>query len=522
MKLRWVCFLVSTLAAGHGWARATTYALAIGNNAPPEAASESLSTLQYADDDAARTYLFFSHLGARAEVLTVLDAASQRRYPEIAAKARPPTLAELARVIDEFSASIHADLERGDAPVVYLSFSGHGAQALDGAFFLAFEGGTLSRTQLHNDVLAKLEPAMVHLFIDACHAEGVVGERGASAVKEFDVPTVKVDANEAQAAFAPRLPARFSRVGAVLATTADTQAHEWSRIESGVFTHELLSGLSGAADVNGDGAIEYSELQAFIASANRDVPDARAVPRVVAVAPRINVHTPVIMLKQFKSVGFLSGAFSVGHFYVEFENGARGPEANLVGDAPSKVAVPAGRFFVVANQREAEITVSDGQTVSLQSLEWVPHSEAVRGSISASLSKALFESPYGETYYKGYVDSLGETSVLFRAVGHPTPSGPLTVRQVWAVTTLSFAGAAAVATGISAVVAANARARYNATDIQRQAFEAQSQANTFTVAAIVTAAVATGSTVAGLVLLRPVTEVDVSVSPGGVAVRGTW
>ena len=55
----------------------------------------------------------------------------------------------------------------------------------------------------------------------------------------------------------------------ILATTLGQQAHEWSAIESGVFTHELLSGLLGAADVNADQRIEYTELQAFIAAANR-------------------------------------------------------------------------------------------------------------------------------------------------------------------------------------------------------------------------------------------------------------
>jgi len=32
-------------------------------------------------------------------------------------------------------------------------------------------------------------------------------------------------------------------VGVVIATTAGQEAHEWSQLESGVFTHEVISGL---------------------------------------------------------------------------------------------------------------------------------------------------------------------------------------------------------------------------------------------------------------------------------------
>ena len=46
-----------------------------------------------------------------------------------------------------------------------------------------------------------------------------------------------------------------------------------------MFTHELLSGMLGAADVNGDLVVEYTEVQAFVAAANRDIKDPRAIPR---------------------------------------------------------------------------------------------------------------------------------------------------------------------------------------------------------------------------------------------------
>lgn len=56
-------------------ARGRTYAVAIGNNAPP-AGIESLTTLRYADDDATRYFQFFARFADSARLLSVLDTES--------------------------------------------------------------------------------------------------------------------------------------------------------------------------------------------------------------------------------------------------------------------------------------------------------------------------------------------------------------------------------------------------------------------------------------------------------------
>lgn len=78
-------------------------------------------------------------------------------------------------------------------------------------------------------------------------------------------------------------------------------------VRGGVFTHELLSALSGAADVNADRRVEYSEVQAFIASANRAIHDPRAVPRIVAFPPAIDHHRAIVALADFGSSTILAG-----------------------------------------------------------------------------------------------------------------------------------------------------------------------------------------------------------------------
>jgi hypothetical protein len=140
-------------------ARPTAYGLAIGNNAPPAEASELLPVLQYADDDATRYFQFFQRFTDAARLLSVLDTETQRRYPALGRIARPPSRVELTAAIDDFAARIRRDIERGDQPVVYIAFSGHGARRPDGTSFLALSDGALERQYLYDEVLGRLEPA---------------------------------------------------------------------------------------------------------------------------------------------------------------------------------------------------------------------------------------------------------------------------------------------------------------------------------------------------------------------------
>src|SRR5262249_19585585 len=145
-------------------------------------------------------------------------------------------------------------------------------------------------------------------------------------------------------------------VGVVIAATAGEEAHEWSRFESGVFTHEVISGLLGAADVNRDGQIEYSELAAFIAAANRDLTDPRAAPRVIARPPLRDRSWPLVAVDSLRDAVFLTGDPSaIGHFYLELDNGQRYLDAHLT-TAAARIALPAhARVFVRTATREATI-----------------------------------------------------------------------------------------------------------------------------------------------------------------------
>jgi len=81
------------------------------------------------------------------------------------------------------------------------------------------------------------------------------------------------------------LSARLPNVGVFLSTSAEGESFEWSEIQSGVFSHVVRSGLLGAADADGDGAVSYTELAAFVATETADVPNPNMRPLVFSRGP---------------------------------------------------------------------------------------------------------------------------------------------------------------------------------------------------------------------------------------------
>ncbi len=417
-KFLYICIL-SMLLAGEASAKTVSYGLAIGYNSAPE--KTALPTLRYADDDAVRFYRHFRRLSDDAVLLAILDDDTFRRYPELRSEVKAPTWLELTTVLKRFAVDMQADRDRGDEPVFYFAYSGHGAANKKGAIFLTLADAELTQDKLYEEVLAKLPFSYAHMFVDACHADAVVGARGMFDKGETSAQNVKLNKNEVSAlADATRLK-RFPNVGAIIATTADQEAHEWSRLQAGVFTHEVLSGLAGAADTNGDGAIEYSELQAFVMSANRTIVDPRAAPRVVAAPPLVNRRVPIVLLDAFRNTSTIEGnVASLGHFFIELANGERYLDANLGSDTRRKLVLPKERvLFVRTDDQEAEVLTLQKPVTRFSELRLRPRQLALaRGSIDESYRTALFQSPYTGSYYQGVVDSMGLPAV---DMGAPQP-----------------------------------------------------------------------------------------------------
>src|SRR5258706_222403 len=177
-----------------------------------------LEPLRYADDDAAVFFAFTRELSQAAVLLTVLDAASQRRFPELVGVARPPTLVELRRAVAMLRERFEADRRAGHEPTLLFFFSGHGTRGGSRPPSLALLDEPLTQEILYRDVLAALPARYVHIFVDACHAESVVRPR------DLEAQVVALGAEDVQAYAARSTLARFPHVGALVATASAAQA----------------------------------------------------------------------------------------------------------------------------------------------------------------------------------------------------------------------------------------------------------------------------------------------------------
>jgi hypothetical protein len=111
------------------------------------------------------------------------------------------------------------------------------------------------------------------------------------------------------------------------------ESHEWERIQAGVFSHEVRSGLLGGADLDGDGGVSYREIAAFIERANSAIPNERFRPRLMARPP---IGTPMLLeppsqTRQRATTEWaleIDGKLSHGHHVLEDANGVRVLEFN--------------------------------------------------------------------------------------------------------------------------------------------------------------------------------------------------
>jgi hypothetical protein len=361
--------------------------------------------LRYADDDAAAFHSLISAIAADAHLLTVMDAETQQLYPSLVASSRPPQLAELNTALAELRREIDADHARGDTNAVFIFYSGHGAISPDGDPALALLDFEIDRDFLYSQVLEQLPGDYVHLLIDACHAEAVVRPRDAEAQR------VPVSPIEAHAALVNATLSRFPRVGAIVAAASEAEAHEWDTVRHGIFTYELLSAFRGAADVNHDGVIEYSEVFAFLSAANRSVQDPRGRLSVVAHPPDANRRVALVTMSDYanKSARLTGIVSDSGRVDVTDELGRRHASFfSEPGQAVDLLLPTDTQLYVRTGNRDATFKAASGDVVRFATLRFATGTMRARGSIDESLRSGLFASPFGRGYYSGFIDRAPE------------------------------------------------------------------------------------------------------------------
>ena len=324
------------------------FAVVIGAN---RSVDVQLAPLAYADDDAFRYRDLFRSVQARTVVLTRPDDNTRRINTDVD-QVQAPVERALADAVARLGQEVAAARRAGQRTVLYFVFAGHGNLGKQGAY-LTLEDQRLTGAELDQRVLRAIGADETHLIVDACYSYLLVRERGpggrAREVHGFS-----------------RLGGLLERpdVGLLLSTSSARESHEWQEFQAGVFSHEVRSGLYGAADSNGDGQVSYREIAAFVNWANAAIPNERFRPEVFSRPPR--GQTRLLDLR-----AAIAGRVTVdvgvepGHHLMEDQQGNRVAEFhNSRGQAVRLVRPPAsGPLFVrhLGSGREYEILPGAGE-----------------------------------------------------------------------------------------------------------------------------------------------------------------
>lgn len=380
-----------------------TYALIVANNSSVDPGVEPL---RFADDDGARFYELFDSMVDEAYLLTTLDDDSQRVFKQLASKTKAPTKENLDSRVAALAAKIDAEQKAGVQTEVYLVFTGHGNVDDGGEGYLSLGDQKLRRSDLQRDVIGVLGADYTHLIIDACHAYFMVRARGGGEWKD-DRSGESLDSAFNAYLSGRKQASAMPTVGVILSTAGTAEVHEWSKFRGGVFSHQLRSGLLGAADADGDGNVTYRELEAYLVAANVAVTNPRARIKVFAEPPAQDRKRALTSIKNFRDSAKLVIPQGVGgRYHIEDGRGLRYADMNVDPAAQTQVVllqkpVAGGGYFLRTDVAQAAIP-SGGAEVRSPQLAFVERKEQSRGSVEESFRTSLFATPFGPAFVQGY------------------------------------------------------------------------------------------------------------------------
>lgn len=415
--VRWLAALgLFSVAFSFGDLRATAesseasdhrrYALIVANNASVD---PDVDPLEFADDDGARYYELFDSFADRTALLTRFDSESRRIFPEVADEASPPSRAQLDRAVERLATEIAEARDRDATTELYLVFTGHGNVDDDGDGYLSLEESKLRRSELYRDVIRRLDADYTHLVVDACHAYHMVHTRGGGDEWEDDRSGETLD-RQLDAYLAGEgdgTSENLRSVGVIVSTAGTAEVHEWSRYRAGVFSHQLRSGLLGAADADSDGSVTYRELEAYLAAANAAVTNPKARIDVYAHPPDRDRSRAITSLSDFEAATILEiPAGTGGRYYLEDSRGLRYADFHVAGTSPTRIAMLRSPledevYYLNREDRQAKVPL-EGLTVQSSELAFRETSNQSRGSVDEAFRNNLFETAYGPSFVAGY------------------------------------------------------------------------------------------------------------------------
>jgi hypothetical protein len=393
------CALAATaLVSGSAAAANKTFALVVTNN---RSTTLSLPDLRYADDDGARYYRLFRSVADKDGValLTTFDRASASAFPDLVDVARPPTRAALEEAVSRLAALAATARQQGDTTTFYFVYAGHG-EVEQGRGFVDLEDGKIDGEFIESDIVEKIPADTKHVVLDSCNSFFVMNPRKPGG-RRWATP------KDMALGFAKRHP----EVGLFLSTNSDAEVFEWSELESGVFSHEVRSGLSGAADVNGDGRVSYAELAGFVDQANSRIAREALRPHIYHRGP--NGDSGAALFSPAQATGRrLALPERASRLWVKSETGERLIDVHKeAGPMTLVLPGPTDQSVTITIERQAA-RPTDRPTVEqyeapasnseIRLAELTP-AHPVSLARGARLFAALFETPYGPVAYRSYL-----------------------------------------------------------------------------------------------------------------------
>ena len=376
--------------AGPAAADRDVFALIVTNN---HSADLGRPNLQFADDDGAKYYEMFSMFAPadHLALLTDFDADTARLFSELVPLSVEPTTGNLAKASAALEKQIAKSIAAGNEVHFYFVFAGHG-DVDRGRGFLELADGPFDSGDLEK-LLSGVSATRSHVILDSCNSFFVINPRKAGG-RRFST------AKDAAAKLTRKLP----DVGVFLSTSAEAEVYEWSELQSGIFSHAVRSGLSGAADANSDGVVSYAELEAFVQLSASRVRNPLFRPKVFSRAPGGKNDSALVRLPGDSATSIRIDDDSARRITVRDADELRWIDTFKEAGAAATLFLPArvaarlrideleerGGTYVVSRRFETE--GAEG-TVSLTSLEASPNRTSTRGP--SDLLRALFAVPFG-------------------------------------------------------------------------------------------------------------------------------
>jgi hypothetical protein len=342
-------------AASLAHAETRRIAVVVGSNR----GDTSHAPLRFAEQDASKFAAVLTELGGLA--------------PSDVLLLRGPTPGEVRAALDEAArrtAGWHAD-KRGQVVLVFY-FSGHS----DGTMLELGQQG-LPFAEVRRRV-GQVGADVRLVVLDSCRSGALLALKGGTLGQAFDIRITDDLASTGEAMIA--------------SSAADEAALESAEIEASFFSHHLISGLRGAADLSGDGIVTLAEAYQYaFARTLRSTSETTVGPQHPAYDYRLAGKGDLVLtqLQKPSSVLELPAGFdrlllvSVPREQVLAELGPR---------SGHRIAVPSGTYKVRAwkgNQAfAARATVGAGQALQLAAVELLP----VQAKLAASKGDAAVDS----------------------------------------------------------------------------------------------------------------------------------